>query len=309
MPEAAVFRRFGVLNAQNLLYLQAELVSMEERLRKLQAKDNPRPESSLKYTMNWFRLCNSENQGEGIDEGYGLVKEIRAKLREYSMFLHHFESNIRCHLLIMKHYADDAIVRQMRFVAIESPNSGGLQRIQRYIASTEMGPPALTDGDTYLWGSEECDPDKGCCDLISLTSRHNKDFFFSWRTDNVSEKMIKLNQKHKYKGQGKPEGFADTEMSRWTSTVMCALASALTVFALLNSVQPLEAQLGLIFALIFFFGIWPLYCSCQPKAQMSMLCRPSSQLCNWSLHLYRQMIRGTQLSEQLTVYPIAWEAK
>jgi hypothetical protein len=30
-PEIAIFRRFGALNAQNLLYLQAELVHLEKR--------------------------------------------------------------------------------------------------------------------------------------------------------------------------------------------------------------------------------------------------------------------------------------
>jgi hypothetical protein len=32
-PEVAVFRRFGALNAQNLLYLQAELTHLELELR------------------------------------------------------------------------------------------------------------------------------------------------------------------------------------------------------------------------------------------------------------------------------------
>jgi hypothetical protein len=33
-PELAIFRRFGTLNAQNLLYLQAELIYFENKMRK-----------------------------------------------------------------------------------------------------------------------------------------------------------------------------------------------------------------------------------------------------------------------------------
>lgn len=39
-PETAVYRRFGSLNALNLLYMQSDLVALEEELHRLQAKDN-----------------------------------------------------------------------------------------------------------------------------------------------------------------------------------------------------------------------------------------------------------------------------
>jgi hypothetical protein len=38
-PDLAIYRRFGKLNAKNLLYLQAELVSLEERLEECVKKD------------------------------------------------------------------------------------------------------------------------------------------------------------------------------------------------------------------------------------------------------------------------------
>jgi hypothetical protein len=39
-PETAIFRRFGSLNAENLLYLQAELTSLERELQLQQLGDH-----------------------------------------------------------------------------------------------------------------------------------------------------------------------------------------------------------------------------------------------------------------------------
>lgn len=87
IPEAAIFRRFGFLNAQNLLYMQAELVCLEERLRKRQAKDSKASGSRSLYAKNWFYLSDSADQEDGDDEQWELVKEIRVKLKEYSKLL------------------------------------------------------------------------------------------------------------------------------------------------------------------------------------------------------------------------------
>lgn len=38
-PEVAIFRRFGALNAQNLLFMQAELVRLEDELQSIREDD------------------------------------------------------------------------------------------------------------------------------------------------------------------------------------------------------------------------------------------------------------------------------
>lgn len=40
IPETAMFRRFGALNARNLLYLQGDLARIEEELVKLEWSDS-----------------------------------------------------------------------------------------------------------------------------------------------------------------------------------------------------------------------------------------------------------------------------
>ena len=84
IPETAIFRRFGFLNAQNLLYMQAELVNLEDRLRRVQARDARASGSREWYAKNWFFLGHPEDQEDGDDEQWELVKEIRERLKEYS---------------------------------------------------------------------------------------------------------------------------------------------------------------------------------------------------------------------------------
>lgn len=83
IPEIAIFRRFGSLNAQNLLYLQAELVSMEKRLQKFQGQDSRSGIGNRKkYARNWYFL--SQSRKDGNEKQWKLVRQIRQVLKEYS---------------------------------------------------------------------------------------------------------------------------------------------------------------------------------------------------------------------------------
>lgn len=82
-PESAIFRRFGWLNAQNLLYLQAELISLEKQLRERQVADSTHTTGKkAQYALDWFWLSQSEDDGD--TEQLDLVLRIRALLDEYS---------------------------------------------------------------------------------------------------------------------------------------------------------------------------------------------------------------------------------
>ena len=79
-PEKAMFRRFGALNAQMLLYMQAELVYLEKELRKVELDDSQSEELQKKeYTKDCLFLIYARN-----DKQMQLVMEIRAKLKDYS---------------------------------------------------------------------------------------------------------------------------------------------------------------------------------------------------------------------------------
>lgn len=82
-PEIAIFRRFGALNAQNLLYFQAQLVDLEGQLREQQTHDHTIGQGQKHlYASTWFRLADSEVDGD--TDQLDLVVKIRDVLRDYS---------------------------------------------------------------------------------------------------------------------------------------------------------------------------------------------------------------------------------
>ncbi|KAL9037618.1 MAG: hypothetical protein Q9180_003618, partial [Flavoplaca navasiana] len=89
-PEVAILRRFGSLNARNLLYLQAELTALEQTLRactekNIQSSDADRTASARDwYTLS--RLGSGSNGTGDTDAGeeWRTVLEIREKVKEYS---------------------------------------------------------------------------------------------------------------------------------------------------------------------------------------------------------------------------------
>jgi hypothetical protein len=87
-PEHGIFRRFATLNAQNLLYLQAELTVLEEQHRALALENETSGHRERKaYATNWFMLNNSTTSTteEGEDQRqWAMFLKIREKLLQYS---------------------------------------------------------------------------------------------------------------------------------------------------------------------------------------------------------------------------------
>ncbi|ORY15534.1 hypothetical protein BCR34DRAFT_598283 [Clohesyomyces aquaticus] len=84
-PELAIFRRFGALNAQNLLYLQAELVHLENRLGKCFKADAESGHIDRKlYDRDWQSLAESGFAPDGNPEQWATALQIRRVLREYN---------------------------------------------------------------------------------------------------------------------------------------------------------------------------------------------------------------------------------
>lgn len=95
VPEMALFRTFSALNAQNLLYLQAEITGLENELRKCEGEDNNSIGTDrVKYARDWYWLNFSQEEdpdkspeeNEKIARQYDIFKKIRGKLAEYSTF-------------------------------------------------------------------------------------------------------------------------------------------------------------------------------------------------------------------------------
>jgi hypothetical protein len=89
-PEVAIIRRFSALSAQNLLYLQAELIQLEVDLRKYAQDDDESSHRDRKdYSLDWmaFRESSDELADEGNDgRQWETAMTIRNKLEEYRSF-------------------------------------------------------------------------------------------------------------------------------------------------------------------------------------------------------------------------------
>jgi hypothetical protein len=85
-PDIAIFRRFGALNAQNLLFLQAEITHLERELEVIRSNnERNNDEKGLHGDRNWFELSQESEDGEAHPQ-WIVIQDIREKLKEYSMW-------------------------------------------------------------------------------------------------------------------------------------------------------------------------------------------------------------------------------
>ena len=80
--EFAIYRKFGALNAQNLLYYQAELLGLEDDLNDIASRDRHSQDSEKrKFANNWAELSQA---ADGKDLQLEKFMKIRKTLKEYS---------------------------------------------------------------------------------------------------------------------------------------------------------------------------------------------------------------------------------
>ena len=81
-PELMIFRRFSTISAQNLLYLQAELVHLEHEFQKSVHANQVSGDVNGKalISKDWYTLAHING---GDEEQWKIMLRIRAKLKEY----------------------------------------------------------------------------------------------------------------------------------------------------------------------------------------------------------------------------------
>ena len=120
-PGVTVFKRFGELNAQNLLYMQAELLLLENEL-KLIASDDEGDENTKDYATSWRVLLQSDSLQ------LSKILELREKLEAYSM-LTHFEPIMS----IAHNQQDRALIQQAQVAQIPAAQEYDHDLLQRYV--------------------------------------------------------------------------------------------------------------------------------------------------------------------------------
>jgi len=89
-PETAILRRFGRLNALNLLYLQAELTNLENALCEAAESDAKSEQFEISARIrDWQALQDSvttteAQNNDGRPTQWSLMLQVRDKLNEYS---------------------------------------------------------------------------------------------------------------------------------------------------------------------------------------------------------------------------------
>jgi hypothetical protein len=84
-PELALFRRFAISNAKNLLYLQSELVHLESELKCI-AREDQHSGDCVKKAFDFSVFDLKEASGTDHNLQWRKTLEMREKLKEYSMF-------------------------------------------------------------------------------------------------------------------------------------------------------------------------------------------------------------------------------
>lgn len=85
-PEMTI-RLFGALNAQNILYLQAELTLLEKKLHELSLENEAslQPDRRI-YSNDWDTLSRSATSNDGDERQWKTMLDIRKVLKQYSKF-------------------------------------------------------------------------------------------------------------------------------------------------------------------------------------------------------------------------------
>lgn len=80
----AIFRRFSVLNAKNLLYMQGELIHLEAELRMIaQENKNSKDLEKVDFERSITAMMGPHMSEDGHEQ-WAKILEIREKLKEYS---------------------------------------------------------------------------------------------------------------------------------------------------------------------------------------------------------------------------------
>ncbi|KAH8776511.1 hypothetical protein F5883DRAFT_248746 [Diaporthe sp. PMI_573] len=218
--EFAILRRFKALNAQELLYSQAEIIHLEERLQRLVDRDAAHPDRKF-YSKDWWSLAH----GLDIDsrEQWRTIRKIRKKLDKYN----------------------ERLLRQAMLAKLEGPNKLDLEFLKEWLERDSMGAFPILGPDMEAWNHSE--------DLVALKPRSPQDPTSRWFTATVFPLYHKLIG-HKVKDPESPElgdglyNYKESILSSTANIFTTVLASLLPLLSItvLYTIQSDTIKLGVI---------------------------------------------------------------
>ncbi|KAI1318787.1 hypothetical protein F5Y16DRAFT_406215 [Xylariaceae sp. FL0255] len=147
--EYAIFRRFKMLNAQNLLFLQAELTHLEAQLFRLAQRNGA---DRMIANKDWWTLYHSEEPDD--IEQWDTIMEIREKLELYN----------------------DTMLKQAKMAKLGPPSAYDRNFFRLWLKRPDMGNFPMKGLD------QECYTEKYDDDIVAPNSRPVPDMFSQWFT-------------------------------------------------------------------------------------------------------------------------------
>ncbi|KAI1320761.1 hypothetical protein F5Y16DRAFT_389611 [Xylariaceae sp. FL0255] len=241
-PQLAIFRRFGSLSNQTLLYLQAEITDLEHHLKYIQKRDNQSKDKvQRQYARSWYGLSDSASLPEPSHqrEQYDLIMKIRKLTVEYHTALYFHKETL----------------------ALRSPHCKLLKDLREWM-SPSRGNISILSWDCRTW--ETCDE----TDLVTFENSE-MDGFTSFVTHTVVDVYHNLIGRHIHKARDKsilPLNYADHHhtvtyshrpIAQLTQTFTVFVTCTLPIVAIvvLDYVHGTNTRLAIIAALTGLFSI------------------------------------------------------
>ncbi|KAI9876633.1 MAG: hypothetical protein M1830_006055 [Pleopsidium flavum] len=234
-PETALFRKFGALNIQNLLYLQAELSELEVELREIAKEDSQSGDSErVLFNKDWWELSQaSEKAGNNLQ--WIKVLETREKLKVYN----------------------NALLQQVELFKLGRPSRHNLEVIRKWLQWPEYGNFFLRGAEAQVW------EDVNATDLVALCdSQHEQDIFSRWYHDRLLAYFhqclgYRFRKPIAHDIEGGLTEYKDSTVSAVARTISITLAAMLPSVSIfvLYFVTNVLARLGIITAFSGAFSI------------------------------------------------------
>lgn len=174
IPQTAMFRRFGTLNARNLLYFQNELAEIEENLQE-QALEDAKSDVGKKklYSQYFYWLNDATEERDGDVKQRVLVMRLRETLKEYSNYLNP-HCLIRC---CWSNDTDYALIQQHKILKMSAPDAYDVKNMQHLMCSDLMDANKVLLGNDANTYGDPWEKDSESRALVFLREREGPDAF------------------------------------------------------------------------------------------------------------------------------------
>ncbi|KAI1197743.1 hypothetical protein F5X97DRAFT_333812 [Nemania serpens] len=242
-PQLAIFRRFAALTNANLLYLQAEITQLEDRLDVVQTQDSQSSDDARqKYLRSWNQLSMSAgfDAGSPEREQYELIMRLRELIVQYQQ----------------------ALFFHREALALRTPHIKILEDLREWIQRPTMGFIHIISKDWKTWHYY------GETDLITFENS-TMDRFTALVTYTIVDIYHSLIGRHIHQareGTTLPLNYRDhrhtvtythRSIAQFTQafTVLIACTLPIAAIVVLYNVHNMATRLGIIAALTGLFSI------------------------------------------------------